>query len=103
MNSYCFTLFDENKTTEGHSYPIERGQTLLKNMFLQNISTQSKCGGKAICGLCRVKILSGQNHCNQPLEEEKIILGETQIEQGWRLACQLYCLRDISIYLPSQG
>lgn len=101
MKTYCLTLFDEANTTKGQSYPIERGQTLLKNMLLNNISTQSKCGGKAICGHCRVKVLSGQSHCNKPVAEEKIILNELQIEQGWRLACQLHCLRDINAYVPS--
>jgi len=102
MTTHFITLVNKSGTLIGQFYPIERGQTVLKNLLLHGISTQSKCGGKAICGHCRVKVLSTQSHCNKPVAEEKIILGEHQIEQGWRLACQLYCLRDISVYLPSQ-
>lgn len=102
MKTCFFTLFNMAGTSTGQSYPIERGQTLLKNLLIHNISTQSKCGGKAICGHCRVKVLSSQSHCNKPVAEEKTILSELQIEQGWRLACQLYSLGNISLCLPSQ-
>ncbi len=101
---YLSLYTDENYLNDikgnGQLYQIKKGQTLLNNLLLNNIHTQSKCGGKAICGYCRVKVLAGQKHCNKPLAEEKNILSKLQIEQGWRLACQVYCLRDISIYLP---
>lgn len=102
MSAYSFTVFDELTEDKGQSYPLQRGQTLLKNMLLHKISTHSKCGGKAICGHCRVKIISAQSHCNKPVAEEKIHLSEEQIQQGWRLSCQLYCLKDITIYFPTQ-
>lgn len=42
------------------------------------------CGGKGICGKCRVKVLSGVVTVN---ETEKKHLGD-KVDQGWRLACQ---------------
>jgi len=34
-------------------------------------------------------------------EPERLKLGEELIENGWRLACQTFSMRDVSIYIPS--
>ncbi|MCU7800049.1 MAG: 2Fe-2S iron-sulfur cluster binding domain-containing protein [gamma proteobacterium symbiont of Lucinoma myriamae] len=68
--------------------------------MLHSVDTASKCGGKAICGCCRVKILSGHKYCNKPVSEERVILNKQELKQGWRLSCQLYCLRDVTIFIP---
>ncbi len=101
MQDYSFTVFDSHEITQGKIFPLERGKTIFNNFALQHIQSYSKCGGKAVCGRCRVKILTGQEHCNKPVAEEKIILNPELLEQGWRLACQLYSLKDISIYTPT--
>lgn len=101
MADYLYTLVDNDNSTDQISYPLNRGQSLLKNLLHNDILTHSKCGGKAVCGLCRVKVTSIQKFCNKPVSEEIIHLGELQIKQGWRLACQLYSLKDISLYIPS--
>ncbi|MCW8930224.1 MAG: 2Fe-2S iron-sulfur cluster-binding protein [Gammaproteobacteria bacterium] len=102
MNQYSFKLVYDKTDSTGIPYPLERGQTLLKNLLLNNITPFSKCGGKAICGLCRVQVLSGKQYCNKPVIEETNILSNELIEEGWRLACQLYCLKDVQLYLPSK-
>jgi len=105
MTNYTFTIYssvDAYSTSSGNSYTLERAKSLLNNFMLHGIHTQAKCGGKAICSQCRVKILSEQNYCNKPVAEENIFFTAEQIKQGWRLACQLYSLRDISLYLPSE-
>lgn len=86
--------------SSAQSYTLKRGQTVLNNLMLHNIKTHSKCAGKAICGGCRVKVLSGSEYCNQAVSEEKLVLTRQQLEQGWRLSCQLHCLKDISIFIP---
>lgn len=97
MKSYSFTI-----DNSGQSYPLKRGYSLLNNLLLNNILSQSKCGGKAICGRCRIKITKGIKHCNKPLPEEQVILSDEQLKQGWRLACQTQCIKDIQFYLPTQ-
>jgi ferredoxin len=101
--SYRFTIFtDKNQDTlsNAHSYDIHQGQTLLKNFMIHQITTRAQCGGKAICGACRIKVLSGSEFCSQPMSAEKNRLTRAELSEGWRLSCQLYCLNDISIYLP---
>ena len=95
MNQFSFTI-----TNTGQSYEFKRGYTLLNNLLLNDITTHAKCGGKAICGRCRVKITTELKHCNKPSAEEKIILSELELEDGWRLACQTHCIKNISLYIP---
>ncbi len=105
MQSFHFTIFNNEFSladTSAQTYRLNRGQTLLKNFQQYNITTRAKCGGKAICGRCRIKILSGHEYCNKAIAEENIILTSQELDQGWRLACQLYCLKDISIFIPAK-
>ena len=84
----------------GKDYALDRGYSILNNLLFNHIITPAKCGGKAICGRCRIKILSGNEFCNKPNSEEKVHLTDEQLQQGWRLACQTQCIRSIHIYLP---
>lgn len=81
-------------------YSLQRSQSILKNLQLYQYPSQAKCGGKAICSLCRVKVLAGARHCNKPVAEELNRLSTEQLNQGWRLACQLYCLQDLRLFVP---
>ncbi len=95
------TIVDKNHCAIDTDYPLEKGQNLLKNLLINGIKTHSKCGGKAICSHCKIQVISGHQYCNNPVAEEKIHLTKQQLDQGWRLACQVFCLKNISIYLPS--
>jgi len=97
MKGFSFTI----ENTE-QSYPLKRGYSVFNNLLLNNIATHSKCGGKAICGRCKIKITAGIEHCNKPLAEERVFLDNELINQGWRLACQTQCIRDIRLYIPTQ-
>lgn len=103
MKSYTITFSNDTNSKDRQAYHLEQGQTLLNNMLLHNVLTHSECGGKAICARCRVKILSDKKYCNPITAEEKVMLSTSQLEQGWRLACQTYCLRDVRVYLPSRS
>ena len=96
------TIVDKNHSAIDTAYPLEKGQSLLKNLMLNGIKSHSKCGGKAICSNCKIQVISGNQYCNKPVAEEKIHLSELQLKHGWRLACQLFCLKDISVYLPTK-
>jgi len=102
MTDYVLKIYNSEAdfiNNSGHGFSFNRSQTLLNNLTLNNIKTPTKCGGKAICGYCRIKVLSNQKYCNKANDAEKSILNKTEINEGWRLACQLYSLRDISICL----
>jgi len=103
MPDYVLKIYNSETdyiNNSGHSFSFNRAMTLSNNFTLNNIKTPEKCGGKAICGFCRIKVLSNQKYCSKPNDAEKSLLNKIEINEGWRLACQLYSLRDISIYLP---
>lgn len=61
-------------------------------LFLDNA-----CGGKGLCGKCRVRIASGD--AGEPGETERGILRADDIEQGIRLACLVYPSSDLTVEL----
>lgn len=54
-----------------------------------------------MCGCCRVKILSGIEGVSKLNEGELKKLGKELIDEGWRLSCQTFCLRDITLHVPT--
>lgn len=62
------------------------GQTILEALVANGDSgVDAPCGGKGLCGKCRVHA-SGE--LSPPLEAEREILTEAELEAGLRLACE---------------
>jgi Na+-transporting NADH:ubiquinone oxidoreductase subunit F len=78
---------------------VNSGDTLLRTLAGENIFLPSACGGKAMCGLCKVQVLDGADPIN---EAEQRKLTPDQIGQGLRLACQIRIARDLAILLPEK-
>ena len=77
------------------------GQSLLNTLLYEEVPIHTVCGGRARCGCCRVRVVEGMKGATPVNKYENIRLTEAEIESGWRLACQLHILRDITIYLPT--
>ncbi len=78
--------------------------SILNNLLRSGIRINHFCGGKAICGTCRIVILSGSENLNPAGEKEKLRLSSSGIstsETKVRLACQSYLSGDIEIRIPS--
>lgn len=73
------------------------GEPLLLALERQGIYLPSACGGRGICGLCRVKIPGGAGEA-QPTEEKH--LSKSELAEGYRLACQTKVSADISVEIP---
>lgn len=74
------------------------GGNILLNYLNQNkIFTPSACGGKATCGFCKVKVLSGAGSI---LPTEEVYITRQEQQEGIRLACQVKVKRGIEIYIP---
>lgn len=74
-----------------------QGQPLLFALMRERIYIPSACGGRASCGQCRVRVLSGAPGY---VEEERKILGEQEMARGVHLACQLRVRQETRIELP---
>lgn len=76
---------------------VEGGNTLLSLLNERNIFVPSACGGKATCGLCKVRILSG---AGKLLPTEEGFISHSERVSGMRLACQVKVKNDIELMLP---
>jgi Na+-transporting NADH:ubiquinone oxidoreductase subunit F len=76
----------------------ENGLRLIDVLASQNIFIPSACGSMGKCGLCKIKVNGGA----AASQEERKLLGETEIAHGMRLACQVETIFDMSIEIPSE-
>lgn len=79
------------------SFNITGGDNLLSYLTQQKIFIPSACGGKATCGFCKVKVLSGGGDI---LPTEEVYVTKQEREEGLRLACQVKVKKDLEIYMP---
>ncbi|MGI6467265.1 MAG: ASKHA domain-containing protein [Sphaerochaetaceae bacterium] len=71
---------------EDHNLSFYDSQTILEVLRSNNIKIVAPCGGNGICGKCLIKVIDGR--VSPPLAEEKKILGDERIREGYRLACR---------------
>jgi len=61
---------------------------------LHEYGVEFPCGGKGICGRCRVKVLEGEIECD-PLHQ--VMLETLGLDDSWRLACLSSCQSDLTL------
>jgi uncharacterized 2Fe-2S/4Fe-4S cluster protein (DUF4445 family) len=64
------------------------------------IEIATACVGKATCGLCRVKILAGEEALSPFIAAERKHLGNVYFITKMRLACQTRVSGDVVVELP---
>ncbi|MGB9803562.1 ASKHA domain-containing protein [Desulfofundulus sp.] len=82
----------------------EPGQTIMqaaRGMFNpESGGVSAPCGGKGLCGRCRVRLVEGQ--FSPPNETEKRLLGEKDLSEGYRLACQAVITGPAKVEIPPE-
>jgi uncharacterized 2Fe-2S/4Fe-4S cluster protein (DUF4445 family) len=53
-----------------------------------NIPIRSICGGSGTCGKCKILVQTGNKYLNPPTIAEKKAINKSELENGWRLACE---------------
>ena len=72
-----------------------RGLNLLGHAHLIELDLGSTCGGHGKCGKDRVVLSADdQSKVNALTEIEKVHLSKSELEQGFRLACQCFPNED---------
>lgn len=71
--------------------------SILNSLLGAGIRIRHDCGGKALCGTCAVRVLSGAKGLSPigSLEAERLAAGRRP--DGIRLGCQAHAVRDINI------
>lgn len=76
---------------------VPTGGTLIATLAEQDIHLPSACGGKGSCGQCKCRVLKGGGSI---LPTEVGFFSRKQIQDGWRLGCQVKVKEDMHIAVP---
>jgi len=76
---------------------VAEGSILLVGLRGNGIFIPSACGGRSMCGTCRVKVISGGG---EPISREGKHLTQEDFDAGMRLSCCLTVENDIEIEIP---
>ncbi len=76
---------------------VPTGGTLISTLGEQGVHLPSACGGKGSCGQCKCRVLKGGGSI---LPTEVPHFSRRQVQEGWRLGCQVKVKEDLSIKLP---
>ncbi len=79
----------------------EKGDNLLDRMREEGVRIEALCGGKGLCGKCKV-ILEQGNVKKKSTTPDKF-LSHTEIEQGYHLACMVQLIEDCVFTIPTES
>jgi len=82
----------------GKTSRVPAGTTAFNAAHWAGLPIESTCGGRGTCGKCKVRVLEG-GHEPTPADHRKLDLGE--LEDGWRLSCQLELEADAVCEVPN--
>ena len=87
---------------EGKKVKVPISSTIFYAIKEAGLNIRSECGGKGICGKCRV-IIKDSEAVNRVTDTEKRHLSRSEINLGYRLACQTTILKDIVVMIPEES
>lgn len=69
----------------GRSVYVLPGTKIVEAAARAGLPVETPCGGRGTCGKCRVQFAAG---APEPGAAERAALGDAEVAEGWRLACQ---------------
>ncbi|UNQ73023.1 ASKHA domain-containing protein [Infirmifilum sp. NZ] len=79
----------------------QEGERLYDTLKRAGIPFRTECGGRGICGRCRVILRGGS--VTPATEAEKRLLGAELLSRGYRLACQTKVSGPVRLLLPPES
>ena len=76
---------------------VPTGGTLISTLGEQGVHLPSACGGKGSCGQCKCRVVKGGGSI---LPTEVPHFSRKQVQEGWRLGCQVKVKEDLALRLP---
>ena len=78
---------------------VEAGDTILSTLGNNKIFLPSACGGGGTCAMCKCQVLEGGGEI---LPTEKPYFSRKEIQNDWRLGCQVKIKQDMKITIPDE-
>ncbi|OAT80778.1 ferredoxin [Desulfotomaculum copahuensis] len=89
----------------GRRVRVPAGQTILEAARGMDLfsggGVVAPCGGKGLCGRCRVRVAEG--NLSPLTEAEKRLLREEELAAGYRLACQAAVQGPVKVEIPPES
>ncbi|MCB0795018.1 MAG: NADH:ubiquinone reductase (Na(+)-transporting) subunit F [Flavobacteriales bacterium] len=78
---------------------VDAGSTLLSTLSEAKIFLPSACGGGGTCAMCKCQVLDGGGEI---LPTEAPYFSRKEIQDNWRLGCQVKVKQDMKIKVPEE-
>ncbi|MBQ9638390.1 MAG: NADH:ubiquinone reductase (Na(+)-transporting) subunit F [Bacteroidales bacterium] len=91
QGNVTITINDDRQLT------VPTGNSLISTLSAQQVYLPSACGGKGSCGQCKCRVLEGGGEI---LPTEVGFFTRKQIQDHWRLACQVKVKDNIKMAVP---
>lgn len=78
---------------------VEGGSSLLSTLSSAGIFLPSACGGGGTCAMCKCQVTNGGGEI---LPTEAPYFSRKQIQDNWRLGCQVKVKQDMEIHVPEE-
>ncbi|MEM9023211.1 MAG: NADH:ubiquinone reductase (Na(+)-transporting) subunit F [Bacteroidota bacterium] len=78
---------------------VEAGNTILGTLGNNKIFLPSACGGGGTCAMCKCQVHSGGGEI---LPTEKPYFTRKEIQDNWRLGCQVKIKEDMDLQIPEE-
>jgi len=104
VEELCVGLSDLVVTFEpdGKKVRVKVGTTVLQAAKEAGINIRSECGGRGVCGKCKV-IIRDMGAVSYISNTERKLLSQREIEEGYRLSCQAIILKDVVVMVPLES
>lgn len=78
---------------------VESGSSILSTLGNNKIFLPSACGGGGTCAMCKCQVLEGGGEI---LPTEAPYFSRKEIQENWRLGCQVKVKNDMRIKIPEE-
>ncbi len=85
---------------DGKEVEVEEGATLMEAAEKAGVYINNLCGGKGVCGRCRVQVMNGKIRADK---HAMSYLSREEINEGYVLACQTKVDTDTKVLIPPES
>ncbi|MEM0084493.1 MAG: ASKHA domain-containing protein [Candidatus Methanomethylicia archaeon] len=79
---------------------IHKNSTILEALRKVGIGIRSICGGKGLCGKCKVRVIKGKVKHEV---KDKELISPKEVSEGYVLACLAKVLEDVEVLIPPES